>query len=200
MRKFVIFAGVLGALAVPASAQAGDTASPADRQNAAQECRFERGTTTATREAFALKYGTNDSDANAFGKCVSKAAREESAQRASAKTGAPQACRTEQGTTAESKAAFALKYGTNGKGKNAFGKCVSAKARELKQQADDQDRKEATARKSAAKQCDDERGTTDASRKAFTAKYGTGPKVRNAFGKCVSKLAKTLKGDDGRHV
>jgi hypothetical protein len=56
MRKFVIFAGVLGALTLPAAAQAG----PTDRQNAAQECRFERGTTAATREALALKYGTND--------------------------------------------------------------------------------------------------------------------------------------------
>jgi hypothetical protein len=191
MRKIMIFTGVLGALALPAAAQAGAT----DRQNAAQECRFERGTTAATREAFALKYGTNDSKANAFGKCVSKAAGEENTQRATAKTGAPQACRTEQGTTAESKAAFAQKYGSDGKGKNAFGKCVTATARALKQQADDQDRKDATARKSAAKQCDEERGTSAASRATFTNKYGTGAKRRNAFGKCVSKLAKTPKGD-----
>jgi hypothetical protein len=200
MRKFVIFAGVLGALALPGSAQAGESTSPADRQNAAQECRLERGATAATREAFALKYGTNDSKANAFGKCVSKAAREERMQRAKAKTGAPQACRTEEGTTPESKAAFAHKYGTNGKGKNAFGKCVAATASELKQQADGQDRKDATARKSAAKQCNDERGTTAASREAFTSKYGTGSEGRNAFGKCVSKLAKTLKDDDGQHA
>jgi Tfp pilus assembly protein PilV len=200
MRKFVIFVGVLGAVALPAAAQAGTTTSPADRQNAAQECRFERGTTAATREAFTLKYGTNDSKANAFGKCVSKTAREERTQRATAKTGAPQACKTEQGTTTESKAAFALKYGTNGKGKNAFGKCVSAKARELKQQADDQDRKDAIARKSAAKQCDEERGTTPATRDAFARKYGSGAKHRNALGKCVSKLAKTLRDDDGQHA
>jgi hypothetical protein len=191
MRKIMIFTGVLGALALPAAAHAGTT----DRENAAQECRFERGTTAATREAFALKYGSNDSKTNAFGKCVSKAASEEGLQQAKAKTGAPQACRTEQGTTAESKAAFAQKYGTNGKGKNAFGKCVSTKARELKQQADDQDRRDAIVRKSAAKQCDEERGTTAASRTAFTAKYGTNGNGKNAFGKCVSKVAKTLKGD-----
>jgi hypothetical protein len=195
MRKFMIFAGVLGALAVPAAAQASDTPSSADRQNASQECRFERGTTTATREAFTQKYGTTESKTNAFGKCVSKLAAEERVERAKAKTGAPQACRVEQGTTTESKAAFTQKYGTNGKGKNAFGKCVSAKARELKQQADDQDHKNATARKNAAKQCDDERGTTAASRTAFTTKYGTNGKGKNAFGKCVSKVAKTLKGD-----
>jgi hypothetical protein len=199
MRIFVIFAGVLGALVLPAATQAATATSPADSQNAAQECRFERGTTTATHEAFTLKYGTNDSKANAFGKCVAKAAREESTQRATAKTGAPQACRTEQGTTTESKAAFAQKYGTNKNAKNAFGKCVSAKARELKQQADDQDRKDATARKSAAKQCDEERGATAATRDAFERKYGSGAKHRNAFGKCVSKLANTLKDDDRQH-
>jgi hypothetical protein len=198
MRKFMIFAGVLGSLAVPVCAQASETPSPTERKNAAAECRFERGATTATHEAFALKYGTNANKANAFGKCVSKSAREEHAQSAEAVTGAPQACRTERGTTTESEAAFAQKYGTNGNGKNAFGKCVSAKAKELKQHADDQDRADATARKSAAKQCNQERGTTAASREAFTKKYGTG-KGRNAFGKCVSKLAKTIK-DDGQRA
>jgi hypothetical protein len=199
VRKFVIFAGVVGSLAMPVCAQASEAPSSTDRENAAAECQFERGTTTATHEAFTVKYGTNGNGKNAFGKCVSKAAREEGAQSAQAKTGAPQACRTEQGTTAESEAAFTTKYGTNRNGKNAFGKCVSAKAKELKQLADVQDRKDATARKNAAKQCDQERGTTAASRKAFTQKYGTGKHGRNAFGKCVSKLAKTVK-DDSRHV
>ena len=69
MRKLMILAGVLGALATPVSAQATET----DNQNAAQECRFERGATAPTREAFAAKYGTNASKANAFGKCVSRA-------------------------------------------------------------------------------------------------------------------------------
>jgi hypothetical protein len=50
MRKFVILAGALGSLALPAAAQASDTATVADRQNASQE-------------------------ANAFGKCVSKLAK-----------------------------------------------------------------------------------------------------------------------------
>jgi hypothetical protein len=143
MRTFMILAGVLGALALPAAARAAEGTGSADRQNASQECRFERGTTSATREAFALKYGTN------------------------------------------------------GKGKHAFGKCVSVKARNLRQHADAQDHKDAAARKNAAKQCDDERGTTAAGDGAFTAKYGTGSERRNAFGKCVSKLAETL-NDDGQ--
>jgi hypothetical protein len=191
MRRFMILAGLLGTLALPGSAQARDDTHVSDRQNASQECRFERGATAATREAFELRYGTNRGKANAFGKCVSKATHEERTQRASAKTNAPEACRTEQGTTEASKAAFAQKYGTNGKGKNAFGKCVSAKARELEEHADGQDQEDAAARKDAAKRCSDERGTTAASRAAFRAKYGTGRTGRNAFGKCVSKLAKT---------
>ena len=190
MRNFVIVAGMLGTLALPASAQATGTGSAADRQNASQECRFERGTTSATREAFKVKYGTNANQSNAFGKCVSKATKDESAEAKAAKANAPAACRTEEGTTTESKAAFATKYGTNGNGKNAFGKCVSAKAKALKDQADDADHANATARKNAAKQCDEERGTTAATRTAFSTKYGTGSKRKNAFGKCVSKLAK----------
>jgi hypothetical protein len=190
VRRFVILAGVFGTLALPAAAQAGDAPSSADRRNAAQECRYERGATAATREAFAVKYGTNHNDANAFGRCVSSKAADERQERKDAVGGAPEACRTEEGATAESKAAFAEKYGTNGNGKNAFGKCVSATARVLEQQADDRDHDQSAARKTAAKQCAKERGTTTASRKAFVEKYGTSDKRRNAFGKCVSKLAK----------
>jgi hypothetical protein len=194
MRRFVIVAGMVGTLALPASAQATETGPTADRQNASQECRFERGTTAATREAFKLKYGTNHNKANAFGKCVSKATKDESTEGVAAKANAPGACRAEEGATDESKAAFAKKYGTNGNGRNAFGKCVSAKAKDLKEQADAADHANATARKNAAKQCDEERGTTAATAAAFTKKYGTDSKGKNAFGKCVSKLAKAQKG------
>jgi hypothetical protein len=190
MRKFMIVAGMVGTLALPASAQA------TDRQSASQECRFERGTTAATREAFKAKYGTNANKANAFGKCVSKATKDESSETAAAKANAPAACRAEQGTTAASQAAFTAKYGKGAKGKNAFGKCVSAKAKELKGHADAADHARATARRNAAKQCDEERGTTAATKAAFAKKYGKGAKGKNAFGKCVSKLAKAKK-DDG---
>jgi hypothetical protein len=45
------------------------------RKNAAHECKAERA---LDREAFAEKYGTNANKKNAFGKCVSKTARENS--------------------------------------------------------------------------------------------------------------------------
>ena len=57
--------------AVPATALAGDHHGKA-KSKAAKECKAERGTTDATREAFAKKYGTKGSNyKNTFGKCVS---------------------------------------------------------------------------------------------------------------------------------
>jgi hypothetical protein len=84
-------------------------------------------------------------------------------------------------------AAFKEKYGTNANKANAFGKCVSAKVRKAKEQeAEEQEE----ARENAAKKCKAERGTTAQSIEAFKNKYGTNANKANAFGKCVSKLAK----------
>src|SRR3954447_16730755 len=116
MQRTLILAGLVGALAAPVAARA-DEPTSSDRQNAAQECRYERGSTAATREAFAAKYRN-------FGKCVSAKARDERREHASAEANAPAACRAERGSTAESQTAFQHKYGTNKNGKNAFGKCV----------------------------------------------------------------------------
>ena len=46
------------------------------------------------------------------------------------------------------------------------------------------------AESNAAKKCKAERGTTAQSMAAFKTKYGTNANQANAFGKCVSKLAK----------
>ena len=178
----------LAALALPGVAHAAKPTTQ-DRQNAASECRTERGTTDASREAFAQKYGTNKNRRNAFGKCVSRNASDEAREGEDARESASAACREERGTTDESREAFAQKYGTNKNRKNAFGKCVSGKAKQLEREQDAEDRQDALARRSVAKACDEERGTTTESRRAFAEKYGTGKKRRNAFGKCVSKLA-----------
>jgi hypothetical protein len=105
--------------------------------NAARDCREERGTTTESRDAFKEKYGTNASKSNAFGKCVSTAAKAkeheadvEDQQEATEFKNAAKDCDDERGDTDESRLAFAEKYGTNANNKNAFGKCVSQKARE----------------------------------------------------------------------
>jgi len=100
-------------------------------KNAAKECKAERD---ADRTAFNDKYGTNANKRNAFGKCVSQNAKENEAeadaedkQDAAEQKSAAKECDTERDADA---AAFREQYGTNANKSNAFGKCVSQKARE----------------------------------------------------------------------
>jgi hypothetical protein len=160
--RLIIILGAIALLAAPAA-----TAKPsnADKREAQKECRAERGTTDATREAFKAKYRN-------FGDCVSQKAREAKAERKQAKSNAARECRDE---------------GLRGK---AFGKCVSEKAKAKRAEQDAEDAEEAADRKNAAKECDAERGETAESRKAFEEKYGTNANKRNAFGKCVSQKAR----------
>jgi len=105
----------------------------------------------------------------------------------SAEKNAAKACKAERGTTPATIAAFKDKYGTNANKANAFGKCVSAKAKKAKEhEAEELE----DARENAAKKCKAERGATAQSIEAFKDKYGTNANKANAFGKCVSKLAK----------
>jgi len=187
-KRFLLAAVFAVALLVPAGALAAGP-SKADKTNAAKQCRAERGQTSATREAFAAKYGTNANKKNAFGKCVSQKAREEQRERRAAKREAIKDCRAERGQTSATRQAFAEKYGTNHNNRNAFGKCVSKKAKAEKRKMDRADRRARVKQRNAAKECDEERGTTAASQAAFTAKYGTNPNKSNAFGKCVSQKA-----------
>jgi hypothetical protein len=84
---------------------------------------------------------------------------------------------------------FASLYGTK---RNAFGKCVSVQA---KLQSETESEANESAEDNAAKACKKERGTTAESIAAFKKKYAppTHPNGANAFGKCVSKLAKAQK-------
>jgi hypothetical protein len=86
---------------------------------------------------------------------------------------------------------FATLYGTK---RNAYGKCVSELA---KLQSETDAEASADAKDNAAKACKKERGTTAESIAAFKAKYApvTHPNGANAFGKCVSKLAKAQNTD-----
>jgi hypothetical protein len=187
MSKAGVALGVAIALALPATALG---AKPVDKRNAAKECRAERGTDPATREAFSEKYGTNRNKRNAFGKCVSQKTREEAAERRAARSQAAKDCRAERGTDPATQEAFREKYGTNRNKRNAFGKCVSAHAKEIAQQQDSQDMAEIVETKNAAKECDSERGDTPESQAAFQEQYGTNRNKRNAFGKCVSAKAR----------
>jgi hypothetical protein len=109
----------------------------------------------------------------------------------SAEKNAAKKCKAERGTTEQSIAAFKAKYGTNANKANAFGKCVSQTAKK----AEEQQQAQEDAEENAAKKCKAERGTTEQSIAAFKTKYGTNANKANAFGKCVSKLAKQRSGD-----
>jgi hypothetical protein len=163
---------VMAALAAPVVALADTAPTPASAAN--QLCQQSKTTLGAN---FASTYGTNANKSNAFGKCVSQNAK--NAQ--NAVENASKACTAEQ--TADP-AAFAKKYGSNGKpgsegaAKNAFGKCVSNSTHASVVAA-------AAAAPSAAKSCKADRKADPA---AFATKYGKGA---NAFGKCVAAHAKT---------
>jgi sugar phosphate isomerase/epimerase len=163
-RLLIIFAAFLLLGAPAAAAKPGK----ADRREAQKECRAERGTTDATREAFRAKYRN-------FGDCVSQTAREAKAERKQAKRKATRECRDE---------------GLRGK---AFGKCVSQKAKAERAAQDAADAEAAENRKNAAQECDTERGDTAQSRQAFADKYGTNANKRNAFGKCVSQKVRSAR-------
>jgi hypothetical protein len=167
MRTIVIACGLAAALVLPAGAFANET----DQRNAAKECKAERGTDSASREAFEQKYGTNANKSNAFGKCVSAKAREEAAERKAARRAARKKCRGLQRGRAQRK-------------------CVAREARKAKAKLDKQDRQAIAQTRNAAKECAAERGTTPESRQAFEQKYGTNRNKRNAFGKCVSSKAR----------
>ena len=96
---------------------------------------------------------------------------------------AAKACKAERATMGVQ--AFNEKHGTNPNKTNAFGKCVSGKAKKT----EDAETAEAEeARENAAKKCRAERETMGV--EAFKRQYGTNANNANAFGKCVSKLSK----------
>jgi membrane protein involved in colicin uptake len=123
--KYEGFADCVGKKAADEEAENEEAA-----KNAAQECKAERA---ADADAFKETYGTNKNGKNAFGKCVSGKASEKKAamdaadaQEVAEAKNAAKECAAER---AADEAAFKTTYGTNKNGRNAFGKCVSRKAR-----------------------------------------------------------------------
>jgi hypothetical protein len=178
MKRFLICA-VLAALVVPAASFASGPTGQ-DRENAARACRALRA--QMGLETFRLSYGTVQSNRmNAFGKCVSRWSRAEQQNRISAR----EACSAEQAdpnfATSHDGKTFDQYYGTGPTFRNAFGRCVSSKAKS----ASDQARQNTM---NAARECKAERSELGPAE--FRAKYGKNANDRNAFGKCVSALAK----------
>jgi hypothetical protein len=177
--KSILAAALLAVLAVPATAFSED-ATGQDQANAARACKALRS--SMGDALFKQTYGTAASKRrNAFGKCVSQWTRAEHQNRTSARS----QCAAEQNdpnfAATHGGKSFAEFYGTGPKHANAFGRCVSGKAT-----AASADARQDTL--SAARQCKSERATLGVP--AFRAKYGKNASDRNAFGKCVSALAK----------
>lgn len=178
MKSRILIVAALAALVVPAASFADGPTGP-DRANGARACSALR--TSMGQELFRQTYGTVASNRrNAFGRCVSQWARSEHQSRVSARS----ACAAEQSdanfaATHDGKS-FDEFYGTGPKRANAFGRCVSSKAKAASAEA-----RQNTM--NAAKQCKAERKLGPSE---FRAKYGKNANDRNAFGKCVSQLAK----------
>jgi hypothetical protein len=176
MNRITVVMGIMAALALPAAAPAKPPVEKEHRQAALAQCKTERGASKTTREAFKAKY-------HSMSRCIRRNAAEEAAEEAAALKNASKECAAERKSDSR---AFAEKYGTNRNKRNAFGKCVSARAKEKKAEMDAEDAEETAEFKNAAKECAAERKMND----AFAEKYGTNENNRNAFGKCVSKKAK----------
>ena len=180
MKTKILIAVSLAALVVPA-ASFGSGPTGQDRENGARACRALRA--SMGLDIFRQTYGTVQSNRkNAFGRCVSMWAHAAHQSRISARA----ACSAEQAdpnfAANHNGMSFAEFYGTGPNHKNAFGKCVSSKAKaSLEQQQ--------SATKNAARSCKAERSSMEGP--AFRAKYGKNANDRNAFGKCVSQLAKS---------
>jgi hypothetical protein len=178
MKNMTLVTGLVFALVLPAVAVAKPSPDGGDKRAAMTECKTLRGQGAATREAFrALQ--------RSFVACVKAKAAEEAKEEQTAHKNASQECREERSTDAD---AFAEKYGTTANHRNAFGKCVSQKAKEKEAAADEQDAENAADQKTAAKECAAERESMGD--EPFGELYGTNANNRNAFGKCVSKKAR----------
>jgi hypothetical protein len=171
MRKLML--GAVLALAVPAAALAQEgTPSPTDLATAA--CKTEKSEMGAKK--FKLTYGAVKSMSKAKQACLAK----NGAIAATELKNAAKECKAEREADA---AAFTEKYGTNHNKKNAYGKCVSSKAKESTEE-------ETEDRVSAADTCKKLKADDKAT---FEATYGT---KKNAFGKCVSKTAAEREDDE----
>ena len=176
---------VVAALAVPAAALADkppkhettgataavttQTPAPSAKALAFQACKDQR---SADAAAFKALYGTNKNKSNAYGKCISAAAKSAKAAVANA-AGQCKAWRQDAAAFAAAHGGttqtFAEFFGSNANGKNAYGKCVSSTAKQTMDA-------HTTAIVKAEKACKVDHG-------GFTGK--------NAFGKCVSSKSKT---------
>jgi hypothetical protein len=153
------------------------SATPTPAQQASKDCASLRAKTGAT--AFVQAFGSAGMS-NAFGKCVSKFAQAERANTTSANT----LCSAEQAdpnfAAVHGGMTFVAFYG-KGNDKNAFGNCVSLKTRNSV--------KVEQAGLNPAQTCSTLK--TRFRTPLFAQAFGTNANHRNAFGKCVSLVARS---------
>jgi hypothetical protein len=168
------------ALAVPGVALAQGHGSSTAAKNAAKECKALKSA-SATKANFASAVQTMTkskvTQKNAYGKCVSIKTKQDAAQSKAARSNAARDCKAERKADPT---AFQTTYGKNKNDKNAYGKCVSQKARANKAAADKKDKQKVN----AAKTC---RSQQKSDKAGFESAWG---KKKNAFGKCVTKTAR----------
>jgi hypothetical protein len=107
--------------------------------NAAQQCKAEQADPNFAAGhggmTFDQVYGTNHNQRNSFGKCVSGKAQAAEEQQQENLQNAAQQCRAERAdanfAAGHDGKSFTDFYGTNRNKKNAFGKCVSQKAKAM---------------------------------------------------------------------
>ena len=180
MKRLLVPAALLAALAVPTGAMAAPAPSKADRAEAKRECRALKDAAETQRNfASVVALERKTSTRNATTQCRKERAADARSERTSARRAAFEACRAEHKGPRT----------TRGRKEqpNAFGKCISAAAKAHNGQADAEQRERSL---NPAKAC---RAEQEASSEQFAAAYGT---KRNAFGKCVSAKAKAQNEDE----
>jgi hypothetical protein len=172
MKRLIVFAAAALALAPVAG-----FATPTPTQAAAKDCATLRAKMGVA--AFNQAFGTAGTS-NAFGKCVAKMAQLEQRNATSANA----LCRAEQAdpnfASTHGGKTFAQFYGNGPSGRNAFGNCVSRKARSSS--AVEQ------SGLNPAQTCSAMR--TSMTSRLFVQAFGTNANHRNAFGRCVSLVAR----------
>src|SRR3982751_2196909 len=156
MKTFYAVIVLAAVLVVPATAVAKPDAS--DKRAAIAQCKTERGKSKATRRAFKAKY-------HSFSRCIHQNAAEEHAEKKAARRNAARECKAERADAdfpaSHDGKSFEQVYGSGKHGRNAYGKCVSSKARAFKHQEDEAEKQDVAAFKSAAKECKSEADDDD---------------------------------------
>ena len=196
MKKLLTIICATAAVAAPAFASSSADQRAAHKQ-AVKTCQQQHK--ALSKADFKALYGKNGV-AHCVKKETAENVREAKQAEQQAQTNAAQQCKAERSdenfAASHDGKSFQEFYGTGKNGKNAYGKCVSMRARQNQQQLTAQDDQQDQNQVTAAKQCKAEQGDDSFAAshdgKSFSEFYGTNANHKNAFGKCVSKTTRQL--------